>query len=69
MTNWIERALRLLLKFEELPYIFKVKIYSPKTYHSLVSKIIKQTVEEGKIKVGDPSNTSTKFIYYIPAWA
>lgn len=98
------------LKFEELPNIFKVTIYSPmayqdmspdervracyqhcvikylanqrmtnltirkrlkiaKTNHSLVSKIIKQTVEEGRIKIGDPSNTSTKFTYYIPAWA
>lgn len=98
------------LKFEELPNIFKVTIYSPKAYqdmspeervracyqhcvlkylanermtnltfrkrlkvaktnHSLVSKIIKQTVDETKIKIGDPSNNSTKFTYYIPSWA
>jgi len=98
------------LKFEELPNIFKVTIYSPKEYQdmpqdervracyqhcvlkylanqkmtnqtfrkrlkvaktnqSLVSKIIKQTVEEGKIKIGDPGSKSTKFTYYIPAWA
>lgn len=98
------------LKFEELPNIFKVTIYSPRAYqnmstddrvracyqhcvlkylanermtnltfrkrlkiaktnHSLVSKIIKQTVEEGRIKVGDPDSSSTKLTYYIPSWA
>jgi predicted HTH transcriptional regulator len=98
------------LKFEELPNIFKVTIYSPKSYqdmtqdervracyqhsvlkflanekmtnltfrkrlkiaatnHSLVSKIIKQAVDHGKIKVGDPESKSTKYTYYIPSWA
>ncbi|RLA62907.1 MAG: hypothetical protein DRQ88_13105, partial [Epsilonproteobacteria bacterium] len=98
------------LKFEELPNIFKVTIYSPKKYqemspderiracyqhcvlkylanermmnrtfrerlkiaktnHSLVSKIIKHTVDKGKIKVGDPDSKATKYTYYVPIWA
>lgn len=40
-----------------------------KTNHALVSRIIKQAVDEGKIKVGDPSSASTKFVHYIPSWA
>jgi predicted HTH transcriptional regulator len=113
----IDRALTAIelynlppLKFEELPNIFKVTIYSPKKYqdmspderiracyqhcvlkylanekmtnrtfrerlkiaktnHSLVSKIIKQTVDKGKIKVGDPDSKATKYTYYVPIWA
>lgn len=48
---------------------FRKRLKVAKTNHSLVSKIIKQTVEEGKIKVGDPSSKSTKFTYYVPSWA
>ncbi|EPZ52541.1 divergent AAA domain protein [Bacteriovorax sp. BAL6_X] len=48
---------------------FRKRLKVAKTNHSLVSKIIKQTVDEGKIKVGDPSSKSTKFTYYVPSWA
>ncbi len=48
---------------------FRKRLKVASTNHSLVSRIIKQTVNEGKIKLGDPSSKSTKFIYYIPIWA
>ena len=48
---------------------FRERLNVAETNYSLVSKIIKQTVAEGKIKPGNPSNKSTKYVYYIPGWA
>lgn len=37
--------------------------------HSKVSKIIKESIESGLIKVADPENKSTKHIKYVPYYA
>jgi ATP-dependent DNA helicase RecG len=36
---------------------------------SVVSRIIKDTVEEGRIKLSDPDNASRKYSRYVPTWA
>ena len=33
-----------------------------------ISLVIKQALNEGKIKAKDPDNTSTKYVEYIPYW-
>lgn len=48
---------------------FRNRLKAAKTNYSLVSKIIRQAVEEKKIKLGDPESKSNKFTYYIPQWA
>ena len=48
---------------------FRDRLKVAKTNHSLVSKIIKQAVEEKWMKIGDPNSKSTKYTYYIPSWA
>ncbi|WP_172623255.1 hypothetical protein [Flavisolibacter ginsenosidimutans] len=34
-----------------------------------VSKLIRETVESGKIKLKDPDGSSDKFSVYVPYWA
>lgn len=36
---------------------------------AIASRILKDTLEEGKIKEDDPTNTSRKYASYIPFWA
>lgn len=36
---------------------------------SQISRLIKQAIDEGRIKYKDPSNVSTKFNVYVPYWA
>ena len=35
----------------------------------MASRIIKETLEEGLIKIYDPSNKSKKLVKYVPFWA
>ena len=37
--------------------------------YSIVSRLIKETLEAGLIKVHDPLNKSTKHRKYLPYWA
>jgi ATP-dependent DNA helicase RecG len=53
MTN---QTLRIRLKVEE-------------QNAALTTRVIKDTVNEGLIKVGDPNSKSRKFINYVPYWA
>ncbi|MEK6747376.1 MAG: ATP-binding protein [Pseudomonadota bacterium] len=39
------------------------------TNYPMVSKVIKESLEANKIKIGNPDMESTKYIYYIPYWA
>lgn len=41
---------------------------SQKNY-PMVSRLIKDAIDAGRIKIGNPEASSTKFIYYIPIWA
>lgn len=41
---------------------------SEKNY-PMVSRIIKDAIGAGKIKIANPEASSTKFVYYVPAWA
>jgi ATP-dependent DNA helicase RecG len=41
----------------------------PETKVATVSQVIAATVEAGKIKVADPSQTSTRYRNYVPFWA
>lgn len=41
---------------------------SQKNY-PMVSRIIKDSIDAHKIKIGNTEATSTKFVYYIPIWA
>lgn len=62
-------VLRYLANEKMTNQTFRKRLKVAKTNHSFVSKIIKQTVAEGKIKVGDPDSKSTKFTCYVPVWA
>ncbi len=41
----------------------------PESKVATVSQIIAATVEAGKIKLADPSQTSTRYRNYVPFWA
>jgi hypothetical protein len=40
-----------------------------KTNKDLISKVIGQALEEGKVKYSDPENKSKRYAKYIPYWA
>jgi len=41
----------------------------PKSKSETVSRIIADTIQQGKIKVDDPSNKSKRYVKYVPWWA
>ena len=41
----------------------------PESKVATVSQVIAATVETGKIKLADPSQTSTRYRNYVPFWA
>jgi predicted HTH transcriptional regulator len=36
---------------------------------SMVSVLIQEAIDKGRIKAADPNNKSKKFAEYVPAWA
>ena len=47
---------------------FSILLYAPGKQGGDVSQIIASTVETGKIKIGDPTQTSTRYRNYVPFW-
>lgn len=45
------------------------RLKMPKKQSPMVSKVIRETLEAGRIKPKDPNNTSRKYNEYIPFWA
>jgi predicted HTH transcriptional regulator len=41
----------------------------PDKNYPMISRLIKESIEAKKIKIGNPNTTSTKLQYYIPYWA
>ena len=41
----------------------------PESKVATVSQIIASTVDAGKIKIGDPTKTPTRYRNYVPFWA
>lgn len=45
------------------------RLKMPEKQRSMVSVIIQEAIEKGRIKPADPDNTSKKFAEYVPYWA
>jgi len=45
------------------------RLKMPEKQRSMVSVLIKEAIDQGRIKSADPDNTSNKFAEYVPYWA
>jgi ATP-dependent DNA helicase RecG len=62
-------ALRYVMNETASNQSFRERLKLPESKVAIVSQIITATVDAGRIKIADPSQTSTRYRTYIPYWA
>lgn len=62
-------CLRYVMNEKMTNQSLRTRFELPETKAETVSRIIKDTIEEGKVKLVDPESTSKRYAKYVPFWA
>ena len=70
LRDYVETRFERLARHFEHPCQIRVQLGLDKPEHKAeaISRIISDTVNDGKIKLDDPENRSRRYAKYIPFW-